>query len=65
MSNASTPTGNQDIEAAVSELHRMVDSFKASWLAGHRANPEQYPLTMGDGDWFEAFLSSATTGEGL
>lgn len=62
---AALSDGMQSLDQACVELHRMVDAFRAQWQQGHAANAEQFPLELVDGDWFEAFLSSATTGDGL
>lgn len=58
-------SNQQTLDQACIELHRMVDAFKAKWLRDKAKHPDRYPDTMGDGDWFEAFLAEATTGEGL
>lgn len=55
----------QTLDEACSELHRMVDAFKARWLLNHATTPEHYPLSLSDGEWFENFLVEATSSEGL
>ena len=51
----------QSLDAAAADLHAMVDAFKAKWLAGHAANPEHFPLSMAEGDWFEQFLAECSS----
>lgn len=52
----------QSLDQACAELHRMVDQFKANWLRGRDAHPEQYPDVLPEGEWFEQFMSEATGG---
>jgi hypothetical protein len=44
----------------ITRLEREIKEFEMHWLAEHMDNPENYPMTMGPGEWDEqlrAFLS--------
>lgn len=51
-----------------------VDKFVADWKANHARGSEKladnttyrkaYPLTMGEGEWFEHLVMALTTGQG-
>lgn len=34
-----------------------LEGFEKEWEEGRQANPDHYPLELGEGDWFEQFLS--------
>lgn len=53
------------LDQACDELHRMVDAFKARWLRNRIENPDFFPMQLSDGEWFESFMTEATTGQGL
>ncbi len=40
-----------------------VERFRADWVANHEAAPDEWPLSMEPGEWFDQFLTSVTTGK--
>lgn len=39
------------------KTERALQSFRQFWLGMNDAQDDSYPLEMGEGDWFEQFLS--------
>lgn len=40
----------------------MVNAFRERWRTGHEGDPAAWPMTMGGGEWFEAFPTDVTLG---
>lgn len=38
-----------------SQLREIFDTFKKNWLLNNEARPEQWPMEMTPGEWFEQF----------
>lgn len=54
------------LDEFVAECLSDVDRFKTMWEAEGKKNPEHFPATLSQGDWFEQFLTFITNGdEGL
>lgn len=53
----------QTLAQGIIGLHAAVDRFKAYCEREMKAHPEHWPAQLSDGEWFEQFLSFATSGE--
>lgn len=52
-----------DLATFVKQMHADIDAFAANWLKGHAKEPEQWPLTNGEGDWYDQFLIFESSGQ--
>ncbi|HFG7030911.1 TPA: hypothetical protein ACGIK9_003411 [Acinetobacter baumannii] len=54
-------SGPLHINQAINQMHYAVDSFKNTWMNGHKQNPEHFPLTLPEdnsGIFFEQLFMS-------
>lgn len=57
----------QSLDQFVEEVRADIEGFAAEYRAQHAANPEHYPLELGDnnaGLWIEFFVDFMTRGTG-
>lgn len=47
----------QSLEDFVKELRADANRFERHWVQQHKTKPDQYPMKMGGGDWWEQFLA--------
>jgi len=45
------------LELFVRDLRNDVLRFERYWVRQHKKQPENFPMYMASGDWFEQFLS--------
>lgn len=45
------------LDAFVYESREEIIAFERFWLDMHRQSPDAFPLEMGEGEWFEQFMS--------
>jgi hypothetical protein len=53
----------QTLDQFVAEVKRDIEAFAADYRASHAANPEHFPLELGDdnaGVWLEFFMDFMT-----
>lgn len=51
------PDDAVDIEEFTFLVQGCVNDFKEHWLKNNKENPEHYPLTMNEGDFWEQLLA--------
>ncbi|HCL4132339.1 TPA: hypothetical protein N2C61_003446 [Pseudomonas aeruginosa] len=57
----------QSLDQFVAEVQADIEGFAAEYRKQHEANPEHYPLVLGDdnaGLWIEFFVDFMTRGNG-
>jgi len=47
-----------ELEEFVLDMHEKVQEFRSFWLTMYEKEPENYPLEMNSGDWYEQFFHS-------
>ena len=57
------PEPQPTLEAFVAIMKADIDRFAANWRAQHAAKPEEWPLQMNEGDWYDQFLMYESSGE--
>lgn len=50
------------LDQYVQQLKKDVEEFEAMWRKNHATRPQEWPLSMGEGDWYEQFLMFESTG---
>lgn len=47
----------QKLEDFIIEMHSDVERFKKMWEEGVLNEPQNYPIEMNNGDWYEQFIA--------
>lgn len=47
----------QTFEEFMAELRMSVDAFEKHWREKNKQDPDNYPMSLMGGDWFEQFMS--------
>lgn len=52
----------QSLDDFCTDMQKDLERFKANWLKEREKNPDNWPLSMGAGDWYEQFLMFLSQG---
>lgn len=57
------PQPKPTLEDFVAEMKADVDRFATNWRKNHAATPEEWPMQMDGGDWYDQFLMFESSGD--